>query len=374
MPYKNKEDKKIQNREYYLKHKEHIRKRQAKTYNSEDNKRRCKEWREKHKVEQQTNPHKPKKLGKSPARNIELINQLDEDYIKKNDVTKKTNILTKSDLDYSYTQKEQDREFELLQKRPGDISSKQYPNKIVLSNQPHYYEVEKKLWNDNKNNLRSTLVLNRKKHLDNYKNEYELTDKDVLRGFKISGKHVGFTHFNPLWIRWFIEHYNVKSIYDPCGGWGHRLLGANKIEKYIYNDFDPRTVDGCKAIAKNHSITNAIFYNEDSSKFTAAEEYEAVFTCPPYYNIEKYNNKSFKDKEDYKTWWDNTVKCCLKEGVKYFAYIINHTHYDMLKEACESNGLMFLDKHQVGKALGHFSRSINNSKKVEYLVVFELGT
>ena len=41
------------------------------------------------------------------------------------------------------------------------------------------------------------------------------------------------------------------------------------------------------------------FYNKDASKFIPEEEYEAVFTCPPYYNIEIYNKKSFLDLNDF---------------------------------------------------------------------------
>tara|TARA_R110002126_G_scaffold13626_4_gene58744 strand:- start:276 stop:1265 length:990 start_codon:yes stop_codon:yes gene_type:complete len=314
------------------------------------------------------------KSGKSPARTPALIAQMDAEFKANNKLFGLADIRTKDYLAYSYTKPEQDREFELVDKKPGDISSKQCSNKIVLTNQPHFYETEAKMWLDNKDNLRHTLVSNRKTHLDKFKNEYQLNDKEVLRGFKISGKHVGFSHFNPLWARWFIEEYDIKTLYDPCGGWGHRLLGvANRIDKYIYNDFDSRTVDGCKQIAINHGITNAVFYNKDSASFIPKEKYSCVFTCPPYYNIETYKDTTFKNLDDYKQWWNNTVKHSLKDDVKTFAYVINHTHYDSLKEICESHGLVFKDKHEVGKALGHFSRSGKDPKKVEYLVVFENG-
>jgi len=314
---------------------------------------------------------KLKKSGKSPARTPQLIRQTDADYAATHNLYGLVDIRTKDDLEYTYTIAQQKREFELLEPKIGDINSKQSSNRIVLSNQPHYYEIEKNMWKDNKNGLRGYIVNNRKQHLDKYKNEYELTDKDILRGFKISGKHIGFTHFNPLWARWYVERYNIDSIYDPCGGWGHRLLGLSKISKYIYNDFDQRTVDGCKQITALLGITNTTFYCKDSSSFTPAETYDSVFTCPPYYNTETYNNKTFKSKDDYYNWWDKTVKCSLKPTVKFFSYVINHIYFEKLQNICEKNGLVYLADFQVGKALGHFSRSRHKMSKAEYLVVYK---
>ena len=49
MPYKDIEDKRKQDKRYYKENMDKIRNRQSETYDSEDNKRRCKEWREKNK-------------------------------------------------------------------------------------------------------------------------------------------------------------------------------------------------------------------------------------------------------------------------------------------------------------------------------------
>lgn len=333
MPYKNKEDKKKRNREYYLKNYNKIRSRQKEIFDSEDNKLRCKKWRS---------------------------------------IKKSNNILFKDILEYKYSKEECDREFELLLKKPGDIKSKQQSNKIVLTNQPHFYEIEKKIWEENSDGIRQWIVDNRKQYIN--KDEYQLTDREVLRAFKISGKYIGFSHFNPLWTKWFIEQYNINRIYDPCGGWGHRLLGAVNIDQYIYNDFDPRTVEGCKRIANTYNINNTIFYNEDSSNFIPKESYDCVFTCPPYYNVETYNNKMFKNNEDYKNWWNNTIKCSVKDDVKWFSYIINHTYYNVLRECCESNGLVLENTFKVGNAYNHFSRAKKDEpKKMEFLVVFSVG-
>ena len=73
-----------------------------------------------------------------------------------------------------------------------------------------------------------------------------------------------------------------------------------------------------------------IIYKEDSSNFIPKEDYDAIFTCPPYYNVEIYTDKGIEnlsyDKFSYS--WEQVVKNC--KG-KYFAFIINEKYKkDML--------------------------------------------
>ena len=74
-----------------------------------------------------------------------------------------------------------------------------------------------------------------------YLNEQTFTASQLLQGFKISGIHYGYSHFNPLLFKYICEKYRTKICYDPCGGWGHHILGALNIDKYIYNDLSTHT-------------------------------------------------------------------------------------------------------------------------------------
>ena len=112
--------------------------------------------------------------------------------------------------------------------------------------------------------------------------------------------------FNPVLAKWFIQKFNLenKICYDPCGGWGHRLLGiAPFVKKYIYNDLSIHTLNGCKNIAKFCKLTNIDFYNKDAKTFDPNENYDFMFTCPPYYaenkNIEEYECDGFNSQEEY---------------------------------------------------------------------------
>jgi hypothetical protein len=282
-------------------------------------------------------------------------------------VINERSIRFQDDLTYDYTLDQQKKELINIHKKRGTFEASTSPyNKIVLSHQPHYYETEKRLWKENKNGLRDRLLANRLKYI--YKNEYQINEKEILRGFKISGEYIGFSHFNPLWIKGFIEKYNITSIYDPTMGWGHRLLGARDI-KYIGNDWDVRTYNGCKQICIDFDLKDKFLYNNDCSVFTPVEDYEAVFTCPPYFNTEIYDAKEFNDLSDYKDWWDKTIKCCLKPTTKYFAFVINHEYKDILNQVCTYNNLILLEEHALGRQLNHFQVNADVVKG-EFLCVF----
>jgi hypothetical protein len=304
----------------------------------------------------------------------ERIQYQKEYYEKLKGLNIKSSILDKNVLSYAYCDIECQKEYQKIINLPGEYKSASYLNKIILTYQPHFYEIEKKLWKDNKDDLRQWLIDNRKKYIK--KDEFKLTDKEILRGMKISGVHIGFSHFNPLIIKKFITDYTIKSIYDPFAGWGHRLLGANNI-RYIGNDLDERTYNGLCKISKDFNMgltteKEKIFYNMDSTSFTPQEDYEAVFTCPPYYNIEIYQNNPFKNIQDYYEFWNKSVNNSLKSSVKTFAYVINGEFKEKTHQICLNNGLIFLNEHPLSLRYNHFQRQLNTQKtKSEYLMIYK---
>jgi len=281
-------------------------------------------------------------------------------------------------LEYKYSQKEINKEFNKLKNNKGSYNKNPCNNKIILTYQPHFFEYENYLYK-NDPIIRRKIIENRIKYLN--KAEYDLTDKEILRGFKISGIHNSFSHFSSYWIKAFIEEYNIKSIYDFCGGWGHRLLGAMNIN-YIYNDVDERTYKNCIFIFNDLDFPNKnkIFYNKDSSQFIPNQKYDAVFTCPPYYNTEEYNNKNtssilYNNYVDWlNKWWRASVKNSLINCNKYFSFVINNKYkYDMVK-ICKEENLKYTKEIKLGSInnLNHFQRSSKNIFKGEYLIIFEL--
>lgn len=268
-------------------------------------------------------------------------------------------------LDYKYTEKEM--QYELMRIKYCEDGYDRIPNtnKIIISFQPFFYSNENCLWNNPI--IRRKIIANRMKYLN--KMEDELTDRELLRGFKISGIHYGFSHFSPFWIKQFIKEYNIKSIYDPCGGWGHRILGAGETT-YIYNDINTEIYNGVKLICEHFNLKNKSLYNNDATLFIPEENYECVFTCPPYYDIEDYGNKKqWEDYKDWIKWFESIIDKSVKKEIKYFAFVMTSKYTDDLIKSCMKKG-MILDKVQsLGNRHGsHFGKS----KYQDTLIIFKL--
>lgn len=173
------------------------------------------------------------------------------------------------------------------------ISNRNYIIKYFQQNQ--FYYTENILFNDK--DIAYKIINNRSIYLHKHPNN--ITDLELLDGFKKSGIYYGYSHFNPNLFKWFINKYNIRQCYDPCGGWGHRLLGSLSLDKYIYNDLSINVVDNIQSIIDFFKINNTVIYNNDARTFVPTEEFDSIFTCPPYYNLEHYECGDFVDIEDY---------------------------------------------------------------------------
>lgn len=273
-------------------------------------------------------------------------------------------------LSATYTQDECDREIRLLKTKEGSYNSRPYMNRIVLTYQPHFYERERQVFLENSVE-RNKLISNREQYLG--KPFEQLSDRQLLRGFKISGTLIGFSHFSPFWAKAFYEEYQPGLIYDPFGGWGHRLLGFMSVP-YIYNDIDSRSCQGVENMIKDFNLPNKIVYCMDAYKQTPLENYDTVFTCPPYYDTEDYQyspiDKSYRDwvNED----WRSAIKVALKPSVKIFAFVIIDRMADDLQKVCEEEGLIFIRKQIVGYPKG--SHFVQGKQHFEELIVLKQCT
>lgn len=189
------------------------------------------------------------------------------------------------DLNLEYTVDEIMDEYFYFLDTPGKCNEYSNHNKIIkLFQQDIFFKNEKLLWMDE--TVRNRLFINRMKYL--HKNTF--TPDELLTGFKKSGIYYGYSHFNPLLAKWFYEYCGTKISYDPCGGWGHRLLGSLNLDLYIYNDISKTVCENIGNIINFFDITNAIVYNNDASVFIPNEKFDTIFTCPPYRSLEKYEN------------------------------------------------------------------------------------
>lgn len=252
--------------------------------------------------------------------------------------------------------------------KPSLVCSK---NKIVkYFQQELFFKKERELWEDPE--IRTRLVENRCRYL--FKTPQELTTYDLLSGFKKSAIWYGYGGFNPQLCKWFYdrvdERYGVprKDIicYDPCGGWGHRMIGSTEIKKYIYNDIGEGVARGVQNIKDFFDFWNAEVHCGDAREWVPDEDFNVMFTCPPYYNLEVYECGEFKSREEYDHLIDSLFEVFgNKESCRVFGMVIRE---DMLQERWK--GLADERIGLVGYASRHLVGSVDHKKK-EYLYIWQ---
>jgi hypothetical protein len=247
-------------------------------------------------------------------------------------------------------------EFNYYKTTDGNLKPVLKTNIVKYFQQDVFFCIERSLFAQK--DIRNKLIENRKQYL--HKNKF--TVGELLNGFKISGIHYGYSHFNPLWFKWFIEKYNVKRCYDPCGGWGHRLLGASDLDLYIYNDLSKQTKENVDRIVSYFNIKNTITYCEDARTFMPTEMFDSMFTCPPYYNLEHYECGDFENIDDYNKFIDSLFDCFYKSDAKIFGLVIRE---DYLEDKWKNKAN---DKYELKVNKSHL---IKTKKYKEYLYTFE---
>lgn len=242
-----------------------------------------------------------------------------------------------------------------------------------------FYKRELELWNTNPlrsgkwGTVQAFLYANRYKYLNKLPNQ--LTDRMLLRAFRISGLHMGYTSFNSALMRQVIEKYSVKSVYDPCAGWGERMMTCGKLGvSYEGCDINAELFDGYKKLAKLIDGFKPVLHNNDSVNQLVTGDADAVITCPPYKNIEVYSDNGAENlsDEDFAAWWSEVVKNCSYGKAKVFAVQTNQACRSVFADALEAQGWelkeeLVFDNNQKS----HFHRVSGMTKReYESMLVF----
>lgn len=242
-----------------------------------------------------------------------------------------------------------------------------------------FYKRELELWNTNPlrngkwGTVQAFLYANRYKYLN--KLPHELTDRMLLRAFRISGLHMGYTSFNSSLMRQVIDKYKVKSVYDPCAGWGERMMTCGKLGvKYEGCDINSELFDGYKKLYELIDGFKPVLHNNDSANQLVTGDVDAVITCPPYKGIEVYSDNGAENlgDEDFAAWWGEVAKNCSYSKAKVFAVQTNQACCKVFADALEEQGWklkeeLVFDNNQKS----HFHRSAGRDKReYESMLVF----
>jgi 16S rRNA G966 N2-methylase RsmD len=157
----------------------------------------------------------------------------------------------------------------------------EFSEKKFIQNMLHYYSSVK-----NKNNTKNQWVV--------WKEVYNIC---------ISAINI----FRPLVAVDIYRRYKPKSVLDICAGWGGRMIGAAALDIPMYTGVEinhalKEPYQRMMTFLKEEgsvSTTTMLFQDALTVDYGALPSYDMVFTSPPYYFLEKYqNNTEYKDKND----------------------------------------------------------------------------
>ena len=105
------------------------------------------------------------------------------------------------------------------------------------------------------------------------------------------------TFFKPSIAKYIYKKYKATKVFDPCAGWGSRMLGAMSLGiDYVGCDTNTALKPIYKSVAKYFlgQSNNVEVHNTDCIKMLGmlltlkSKTYDCVLTSPPYANLEVY--------------------------------------------------------------------------------------
>jgi 16S rRNA G966 N2-methylase RsmD len=132
--------------------------------------------------------------------------------------------------------------------------------------------------------------------------------------------------FKPGNLIYIIKLFKCKSMLDPCSGWGDRLIGAMS-QGIRYVGVDPneslppnyqKMIEFCMPSKNRKKYT--MLKNTIQDVKLPDEKFDLVFTSPPYFKIEQYQNKGEVKDSTENEWFDNFLAILLKKTCSYLNY------------------------------------------------------
>lgn len=133
------------------------------------------------------------------------------------------------------------------------------------------------------------------------KYQKEIRISDILRYLKLQYGCVN--QFRPDIAVYIYQKFKPKSILDFSAGWGDRCIAAiSQNIKYTGIDTNTDLIEPYKNMIDDfnaNDLVKIIFDKSESVINELDDQFDLIFTSPPYYNIEKYKNMP-----DYKSYDD----------------------------------------------------------------------
>ena len=132
------------------------------------------------------------------------------------------------------------------------------------------------------------------------------------------------TKYRTVTSKAIVQYFNAKRVFDPCSGWGGRMLGtlaAGTDTSYVGCEPDPKTSDALMDILSDEAIPKEVTSRADIWADTVehvlphigADRFDMILTSPPYFNLELYTGGD--QSTNLHTTWDAWVNHWLKPTI-----------------------------------------------------------
>lgn len=175
---------------------------------------------------------------------------------------------------------------------------------------PNFYDIEDKKGNSFKSlwttkNLEKVLRWNRKSHSTPYMSE-------IKRGIYFNFGLPKSTMYRPQMAKMIVNNLGGVKVFDPCAGWGGRMLGSIAAGAELYIAFEPNTetYENLLRLISFLGIQDKVRIYKDSAlnmdKYNI-NNIDVVLTSPPYFDLEVYTHEdtqSITGCTSYQMWID----------------------------------------------------------------------
>ena len=202
---------------------------------------------------------------------------------------------------------------------------------------------------------------------------------EVVRGLSISGEIRSYSTFVNTAMTAVLDQYKPTSLYDPCSGWGERMLTcAQRGVTYTGTDISEAVVQAHQSLIDRLGLTHAdVTLGDSAIRDMRGGSHEMVLTCPPYGNTEIYTNNGAENLDDtaFLEWWGSVVRMSVAPSTRVFAFQISEKWRQRMSAVVHSvlgDGWRLAYEIDASASRNHFQRSRSRqTHRGETMVVFE---
>lgn len=244
-----------------------------------------------------------------------------------------------------------------------------------------FYARELRMWNDDDvhkrkwGRLRARLLANRLHYLGRLPE----SALEIVRGLAISGEIRSYSTFINTAMTAVLDRYQPTHVYDPCSGWGERMLTcAQRDIRYTGTDISAAVVDHHQRLINRLGLSNAhVTLGDSAARDMRGGTHEMVLTCPPYGDTEIYTSQGAEnlDGEAFLDWWKRVVIMSVAPSTRVFAFQISEKWRQRMADIAGQElgeGWRLVDEIDASTSDSHFQRAQSTKKRRgETMVVFE---